>query len=88
MNKKLYPFLLIAGLLVAFLFVRRCQGDDNHPGKKETTTTKNAGEKINRDRGFDRRTSYLRYTNHAECRMECRQISKTEVEDIMLNGKV
>ncbi len=30
----------------------------------------------------------LVYTKHAKCRMDCRYISKSEVEDILRNGKV
>ncbi|MEJ0106329.1 MAG: DUF4258 domain-containing protein [Bacteroidota bacterium] len=43
---------------------------------------------MNRDRGFDRRVSYLKYSKHAKCRMECRHITQEEVEDIMRNGKI
>jgi hypothetical protein len=41
-----------------------------------------------RDRGFDRRTTYIEYSNHATCRMQCRKISKSEVEEIMRDGKI
>lgn len=30
----------------------------------------------------------LVYTKHAKCRMDCRKIDKSEVEDILRNGKV
>lgn len=41
-----------------------------------------------RDHGFDRRISYIQYSNHAKCRMECRHISQAEVEDIMQRGTI
>jgi len=30
----------------------------------------------------------LIYTHHANCRMDCRKISKSEIEDIRKNGKI
>jgi hypothetical protein len=41
-----------------------------------------------RNQEFDRRTSTLQYTHHALCRMDCRHISKTDVQDIMLRGEI
>jgi len=43
---------------------------------------------VNRNRGFDRRTSFIEYTKHAKCRMDCRQISDEEVKEIMESGKI
>jgi len=81
--KKAAPFLLIIALAALALFIKKCK-ENRQP---ETT----AGEQtkvVNRNRGFDRRISFLKYTRHAKCRMECRQISKQEVEAIMQNGKI
>ena len=46
------------------------------------------GQQVNRNRGFDRRTSFIEYTQHARCRMECRQITEEEVKEIMETGKI
>ena len=35
---------------------------------------------------FDRHPSHVYYTKHALCRMDCRHISKNEIEEIMRNG--
>jgi hypothetical protein len=43
---------------------------------------------VNRDHGFDRRVSYIEYTQHAKCRMQCRQITQAEVEEIMKDGEI
>src|SRR5690349_12592450 len=88
MNKKYLPIILIAVLGAVLFFVRRAQNADSNTKKvkdREQTTT--ADEK-NRNRGFDRRTEFLEYTQHAKCRMQCRQISQEEVKDIMQNGKI
>lgn len=91
MNKKWTPYILVAALAITLLVVRWWQRE---PAKSKPTTTDtrparttDAGE-VNRNRGFDRRTSYLEYTSHAKCRMQCRKISQAEVEDIMRNGKI
>ncbi len=40
-----------------------------------------AGEVINRH-------AHLEYTKHAICRMDCRQVTRAEVEEILADGKV
>jgi hypothetical protein len=85
MNRKWLPYVLIITLgvlLVGITILRR------NATTKAETTRKEKGSTINRDRGFDRRVSYLEYSNHATCRMECRHITKAEVEDIMQNGHI
>jgi hypothetical protein len=87
MIKKLVPFLLLIVLAGLLLFVRTCRGlndngkstDENRPQPKRETT---------RGRGFDRKISYLEYTQHAKCRMKCRHITQAEVQDIMKNGNI
>lgn len=90
MNKKWYPFILIAILLAALVAVKligkKSSTDTTKP--KTTTTTKDPASTVNRDRGFDRRVSYLEYSEHAKCRMQCRKISQKEVEEIMKDGKI
>ncbi|HMU46147.1 MAG TPA: DUF4258 domain-containing protein [Chitinophagaceae bacterium] len=90
MNKKWYPFILIAILLAALIVVKlvgkKSSTDTTRP--KTTTTTKDPASTVSRDRGFDRRVSYLEYSDHAKCRMQCRKISQKEVEEIMKDGKI
>lgn len=86
MNKKWVPFAVVIVLAIVLLFVKRLQNDeavtDKKDKKKQTTST------INRNRGFDRRISFIEYTEHAKCRMQCRKISQAEVEEIMQDGKI
>lgn len=90
MNKKWYPFILIAILLAALVVVKLVgkKSSTNTTKPKTTTTTKDPASTLNRDRGFDRRVSYLEYSEHAKCRMQCRKISQREVEEIMKEGKI
>lgn len=85
--KKAAPFFLVLVLAFVFFGIRYFK-DGNTSGRSETTKESNDPASINRNRGFDRRVSYLEYTKHARCRMDCRKISETDVEEIMKSGKV
>lgn len=89
--KKLFPILLIVVLAGLTFAIRTCKnGQAAKPAGTKTTSApkRNANEVIDRDKGFDRRVSYLEYSNHAKCRMECRKISEPEVEQIMEEGTI
>ena len=83
------PLLLIVVLAMVLFFVKRFTTGGTVTSKNQAS--KKTGKEdpgIDRNRGFDRRVSYLEYTEHAKCRMECRKISQSEVEEIMLGGKI
>lgn len=83
--------LFIVALAVILFFVKRCTGNNRTNPKKQVTTNndrKTEPSEVNRNRGFDRRISYIEYTEHAKCRMQCRKISQAEVEEIMKDGKI
>ncbi len=88
--KKAAPYILLLLMAVLVFGLKKCRDNKNsEPESTSIATSKKTSEKeINRDRGFDRRISYLEYSNHAECRMKCRHITRKEVEDIMQNGKI
>ena len=92
MNRKWLPYLLMALMLVAIVLIRQCKGNQDPVPKPKVTNPDRpkdpASNPTNRDKGFDRSTSYLDYSQHASCRMQCRKISKSEVEEIMLDGKI
>ncbi len=92
MNKKWYPYIFIGLLLVAVFVIREFQSS-NGPVPNPTITNNNkpkdpASNPTDRDKGFDRRTTLLEYSNHAKCRMQCRKISQAEVQEIMRDGKI
>ena len=83
-----YVFLLILALL-AFFLARRNQSLENNTAPSPTNkSTTNSSKNVNRNRGFDRRVSYIEYTSHGRCRMQCRKISQAEVKEIMQRGKI
>ena len=89
MSQKWYPYILIIVLGVGLFFVKRCQSEKGaKPNVTDTRDTRDPASGVNRNHGFDRRISYIEYTEHAKCRMKCRRISQDEVEEIMKDGKV
>src|SRR6476646_7951458 len=89
MNKKWYPYLLIVLLGGALLIVKQCKRSANKkPDTTHNHSPKDPSSDVNRDHGFDRRISYIEYTEHAKCRMQCRHISQEEVQEIMEQGTI
>ncbi len=86
MMKKAIPYILLLLLAVAVLFIRKCTNGNSR--QKTTTSQKDPSQEVNRNHGFDRRMSYLEYTEHAKCRMDCRHITQAEVEEIMQDGSI
>ncbi|MEO6610558.1 MAG: DUF4258 domain-containing protein [Chitinophagaceae bacterium] len=91
MNKKWLPIILILLMAIAVIIIKTCKNNGQPTPKPKVTSTGTndpASNKTDRDKGFDRRVSYLEYSNHAKCRMSCRHISQAEVEEIMRDGKI
>ena len=88
--KKAAPLILVAILALLLFVIKQCKQESAiHPKAKTTNKTREANSGgVDRNRGFDRRISYLEYSNHAKCRMGCRKISQAEVEEIMQDGKI
>ena len=82
--KKTAPYILILVLAVVFIVVKKCKEN----GTVSTKTTETKRTTSDRENGFDRSISFLEYSNHAKCRMQCRKISQAEVEEIMKDGKI
>jgi len=87
--RKALPYLLLLALVVITIAIRKCKSSNEpKPNPKTNTDKRDPSAEVNRDRGFDRRVSYLQYSNHAKCRMDCRHITQAEVEEIMKDGKI
>jgi Domain of unknown function (DUF4258) len=86
--KKAAPLLLVAVLAVLLFVIRQCKNETAKPETKTADKKEKSAGSNDRDKGFDRRTSYLDYSNHAKCRMQCRKITQAEVEEIMKEGKI
>jgi hypothetical protein len=88
--KKATPIIVVAALAVLLFVVRQCkqQVSTRSPATVTNKSAKKEDGTVDRDKGFDRRISYLEYSKHAKCRMQCRRISQAEVEEIMQDGKI
>ena len=86
--KRLVPIVLLIAIAAIVFIVKKCTGNASSPRSKSSSSSRVSPETVNRDRGFDRRVSYLQYSNHARCRMECRHITEAEVEETMRDGKI
>jgi hypothetical protein len=87
MNKKAFPYIFLAVLIIAALLIKRC--NNTGPTTRRTDTDGPANtDNINRNRGLDRRVAFLDYTQHAKCRMECRHVTQEEVKFILQNGQI
>ena len=85
LKSKAAPYILLVILLVATLLIVKMRGGNE---RGTLNTRSGPATSVNRNRGFDRRISFIEYTKHARCRMDCRQITQAEVQDIMKNGNV
>ncbi|NII29519.1 DUF4258 domain-containing protein [Pseudoflavitalea sp. X16] len=65
---------------------QRTADTPNRFPRRQVTTPPSDGPV--RDGGFDRRTSNMIYTKHARCRMACRHIDESEVQEILEKGIV
>lgn len=79
-------------MVIAIIVLKQCKKSNTPVPKPEVTNNNGpkdpAGNNTDRDKGFDRRTALLEYSNHAKCRMQCRNISQAEVEEVMKDGKI
>ena len=82
MNKKLLPFLLLVIMAMAVFWLQQ------RAGRPPATRRNDSPATINRDRGFARQVADLVYSKHARCRMNCRQISESDIKDIMRTGNI
>ncbi|MFT3935034.1 MAG: DUF4258 domain-containing protein [Chitinophagaceae bacterium] len=81
--KKALPYIFLGILVIAALTIKRCKNNNVSP-----SVITNPTQNTDRNNGLDRRVSYLEYTQHARCRMDCRQITEEEVKYILQNGTI
>jgi hypothetical protein len=86
--RKAIAFILLIVMALAVIIIKQCKSNKLLQPKTTNAGRKNQPGNANRDSGFDRRISYVEYSNHARCRMDCRHITQAEIEDIMQNGKI
>ena len=92
--KKVLPLILLLLTCFETLFLGGCENvaekdvntEARNPRYEERPSSHSAREKT--VAGLDRTTETLKFSKHARCRMDCRQISEQEVKAILANGEV
>lgn len=79
MIKKYLPYILLLAAIGFYVWVKMHQGPQRSK-PSNTETSANADP-------FDRQLRPIIYSKHARCRMDCRQIDSSEVEEILAEGK-
>lgn len=86
---KLLPFILLLLLAIASLALRNCksnQSNQSGPATKHHSTNNHlSGEKL---KGLNRNPVHIQYSKHARCRMSCRDITESEIGEILKKGKI
>ncbi|KXK47042.1 MAG: hypothetical protein FNNCIFGK_02344 [Bacteroidia bacterium] len=75
--------VLLAIALITVKWIKSCHNSSETP-VKETPAWKDDG----RNKRSEWRYRTLEYTQHARCRMQCRNISEAEVNEILRNGTI
>lgn len=86
------PYVLIVILLIVLYFVKR-HGDaplvsENPRVRHNKVVVDDNPVANNGDSGLDRHPTAIHYSKHAKCRMECRHIDETEVQEILAIGSI
>lgn len=85
------PYILIVLLLTVLYFVKN-RSESTIPDKHEVHSKKVVVDynpvTDNSDSGLDRHPTAIHYSKHARCRMECRHIDETEVQEILAIGSI
>ena len=89
--KKALPLIVLVVLAAAAIGIKQC---NNKPEvvKPTVTTNKDTTNKTKTStyttRGLNRNPSHINYSKHARCRMDCRHITESEVQEILKDGKI
>lgn len=81
MKNKSFPYLILIAAALLFFWVKKNQRG-KQPGRVTVESVKDdyyalrAGNKT------------IRYSRHAKCRMDCRQIDESEVKEILATGEI
>ena len=81
MKNKSFPFLILIAALLLFFWVKK-----NQRGKQAGRVTVDAvkDDYLSLRRG----NKTIKYSRHAKCRMDCRQIDESEVKEILAIGEI
>jgi hypothetical protein len=94
MLKKYLPYILLVAAAFLLWYVKthqRGKSNNNPPevtNKVDPVTTIPENNNVTSNDPIDRTPEHLIFTKHARCRMECRHIDESEVQEILQDGVV
>ncbi|RBL92314.1 DUF4258 domain-containing protein [Chitinophaga flava] len=88
--QKYLPVILLALLLLAGWHQEWWKGNDKSsaPITEKPVVTRSGKAAATVSDALLNRQARLEYTRHAMCRMDCRHVTKGEVEEILAKGKI
>ena len=87
--KKYLPYILLIAAAALFFWVRSHQRGPTTNRQVNTEIPAVLADTAQHvDLPFDRDISHIRYTKHARCRMDCREIDESEVKEIIQHGEI
>ena len=81
-SKKALPYILLFVIGFFIVLFKYCSKNKTTNPKKNTETA------VKDQRGLNRNPSQINYSKHAKCRMNCRQITESEVKDMIATGTI
>lgn len=94
MYKKYIPFIILLAAAFAILYIKQHQRgivaepiEINVPPPTASASIAAIGDTTTDD-PINRHPEQIIYSRHARCRMDCRHITETEVEEILSDGKI
>ncbi len=85
------PIIILVLLALAAIGLKQC---NNKPPVVHTTVTPGKDSSSNNTnnnysaRRLNRNPSHINYSKHARCRMDCRHVTESEVQEILKDGKI
>ena len=90
-TRQLTALVILLAITVIFL-LKRGGGDTDRQAtdfkERQRRETSSPADNQNRREEFDRRIAPVIYTKHARCRMRCRHIDESEVQEILEQGRI
>lgn len=78
--KKWFSLFIILLIAFAAIYIKEKKSTE----VIQSLTLKN----LDQEKGLNRNPSKINYSNHARCRMKCRNIDEKEVTDLIKTGKI
>ncbi len=86
--KKASPLIGLLILAIITLIIRQYNNSPAPVNDQKVSVSKRTNGGTINQRGLNRNPSYINYSKHARCRMQCRHIDEKEIAEILKHGKI